>query len=105
MLQDHESAQKNLQLGQISAAEQQELWLVDTQPGLQDAHQMVDFLTKELDDVVRDRSVQYSNFTRQLDYMTRVITQLTALMDEKHQQKHCCSAVRHHHHDAVLHFI
>lgn len=84
MLQDHEPAQRNLQVGQINAAEQQQLWPVGTQPGLQDAHQRIDFLTTEIDDVVRDRCDQYSNFTRQLDYLTRVITPLTGVMDEKH---------------------
>ena len=103
VLQDHESVQDKFQLAQNSAAEQQELWPVDTQSGLKDAHTMIDFLTAELDDVMRARSEHYSKFTRQLEYLTRVITPLTGVVNEKQQQKHCCSAVRHPRHNAVLH--
>lgn len=87
MLQDYELKS---QVAKINAAEQLELWLVDTQPGLKDAHLMNDHLTAELDDVRRDRSDQSSNLTCQLEYMTRVITQLTGAMcmNGTHQQNH-----------------
>ena len=87
VLQDHESVKDKFQVAQISAAEQQELWLVDTAR----LEGWNDFLTAKLDDVMRARSVQYSNFTRQLDYMTRVITPLTGVMNEKQQQMQCCN--------------
>lgn len=73
VLQDHAS------ITQMDAAEQQELLLVGTQPGLQSAGDMINFLTAELDDCKRERSEQYCNLMRQLEYMTRVSTAVTAV--------------------------
>ena len=72
--------QNNYQVTQINAAEQQELWLVDSQPGLRETGLTINFLTAQLNEVMRDRSEQYSQFTRQLDYITQVITPLTGTM-------------------------
>ena len=59
------------------ASEQQELWLVETQASLQDETMLVATLTAGLDDALRNTSDQYSNFTRQLEYMRRVFHSLT----------------------------
>lgn len=59
----------------------QELWLVDRQPGSEDDdHRTVDTLAAELGWAMREQAEQQSEYSLELEYMERVITSLTPVV-------------------------
>lgn len=65
---------------QVEAANQ-ELWLVDRQPGSEDDdHRTVDTLAAELGWAVREQAEQQSGYSLELEYMKRVTTSVTPVV-------------------------
>ena len=58
----------------------QELWLVDGQPGPEDAHSMVASLAAELGGAWRHQAEQQSKYSLKMEYLEQVITPMTPVV-------------------------